>query len=287
MFGKGRGSVLRGSLLFASFSLTLACGGGSDEGSDDIAESTETETSGESGDADGTDGFEPGGCADVCGTANCGDCPSATMVAGEGYTIDALEVSHGQYAQMLAVDFDTAVLPAGCEWKQGFLPAGWTTEQAADEPVVGVDWCDAMVFCTWAGKSLCGAVGGGPADWANGTDAMGDAWYRSCSNGGAIDYPYGDTFEPMACNGSEAMIDSLVVAGTIATCEGGLPGLFDMSGNVWEWTNTCAEAGGDGATMCRRRGGSFHSEADALRCGVKSERQRAERDDAVGFRCCG
>ena len=28
-------------------------GGGSDEGSDDVAESTETETSGESGDADG------------------------------------------------------------------------------------------------------------------------------------------------------------------------------------------------------------------------------------------
>ena len=51
MFGQGRGSVLRGSLLFASFSLTLACGGGSDEGSDDVAESTETETSGESGDA--------------------------------------------------------------------------------------------------------------------------------------------------------------------------------------------------------------------------------------------
>ncbi|MFV8754251.1 formylglycine-generating enzyme family protein [Nannocystaceae bacterium ST9] len=283
MFG-----VKRSLWLVPGFVLSIACGGGGDEGSEDVSdESDGAETEGgETGDAEGTDGFEPGGCSQACGAENCGECPSAAVVAGEGFAIDAVEVTNGQYAAMLAIDFDTSVLPGGCEWKQGFLPAEWSDSLDPALPVVGVDWCDAMVYCAWAGKELCGAVGGGPTDWANGMDAMGDAWYRACSSDGTQDYPYGDAFDAQACNGSEALIDQMVVGGSIASCEGSLTGLFDMSGNVWEWTNACESQTGDGATLCRRRGGSFHSEADALRCGVKSERERAERDDAVGFRCC-
>lgn len=279
----GRGQAL---WLVPWFALALACVGGSDEANDDVAEADTQSGGTEDGDAEGTEGFEPDGCVDVCGTENCGECPSATMVAGEGYMIDALEVTNGQYAALLAVDFDAAVLPAGCEWKQGFLPEGWSDLLDAEQPVVGVDWCDAMVFCSWAGKELCGAVGGGPTDYENGTDAVGDAWYRACSTDGTLMYPYANAFDPLACNGSEALVDDLVVSGSIPTCEGGLAGLFDMSGNVWEWTNACESTSGDGATRCRRRGGSFYSEADSLRCAVSSERERNKRDDAIGFRCC-
>lgn len=36
-------------------------------------------------------------------------------------------------------------------------------------------------------------------------------------------------------------------------CEGGVAGLFDMSGNAWEWVNSCG-AIPDG-TVCELRGG--------------------------------
>ncbi len=277
--------------LVSGFALLCACGGTDDVTEDDVAddssESTGVETEGgETGDAEGTDGFETGGCVGLCGTETCGECPLAEVVDAGPFSIDGFEVTNEQYTAMLAVDFDVLVLPTGCEWKQGFLPLGWSDSLDPELPVVGVDWCDAMVFCAWAGKELCGAVAGGPTDWSNGMDAMGDAWYQVCSNSGEFDYPYGDTFEPDSCNGSEALQDQLLHGGSLAACQASVPGVFDMSGNAWEWTNSCESQAGDGSTLCRRRGGSFHSEADALRCGVKSERERAERDDAVGFRCC-
>jgi len=267
---------LRCSWVALVLASTFACGdsGGSDDGED------------ESGNFDEGTGLGEGECSDVCGMADCGTCPSATMVDGGGFMIDALEVTNEAYAAMLEIELDASLLPPGCEWKSGFEPEGWTDDLDGDLPVVGVDWCDAMVYCEWAGKQLCGGVDGGSADYDVQDDAEGDAWYRACSNGGASTFPYGESLDPAACNGSEAGNDALLAGGSLATCEGGVPGLYDMSGNVWEWTNACASASGDGTTECRRRGGSRFSEGDNLRCAVNSTRARGERDNAVGFRCC-
>jgi formylglycine-generating enzyme len=232
------------------------------------------------------DGLGDGECADVCGTPGCGSCPQAAMVDGGGFMIDAGEVSNGQYAALLEVDFDATVLPSGCAWKSGFRPMGWSDQLDPTLPVVGVDWCDAAVFCAWAGKRLCGEIGGGPASWSAAEDADGDMWYRACSDAGTKVFPYGSAYEPETCNGSDAGLDGLGPAGSLPGCEGGVAGLFDMSGNVWEWTDACEQPEGDANTQCRRRGGSRYSDADNLRCGVNSRRARGERDNAVGFRCC-
>ena len=232
------------------------------------------------------DGLGEGACADVCGTPGCGSCPVATMVDGGGFMIDATEVSNGQYAELLAIELDAGVLPRGCEWKRGFEPADWSPTLDPELPVVGVDWCDAAVFCAWADKQLCGAIGGGPADWTLAEDAEGDAWYRACSSAGVSTFPYGTAYHPARCNGEDADQDSLAAVGSLPECEGGVAGLFDMSGNVWEWSDSCEDSEGDATTRCRRRGGSHYSDADNLRCGVNSNRPRGERDNGVGFRCC-
>jgi formylglycine-generating enzyme required for sulfatase activity len=70
-------------------------------------------------------------------------------------------------------------------------------------------------------------------------------------------------------------------------CEGGVPGLFDMSGNAWEWQDDCVEQSTDGTDdACTPLGGSFTSELAASTCidGAPFFRKHVAGD--AGFRCC-
>lgn len=75
--------------------------------------------------------------------------------------------------------------------------------------------------------------------------------------------------------------------GSKPTCEGGHPGLFDLSGNVLEWEDSCNETAGS-QDLCRYRGGSFLDDASSLACGDGSGvGDRSFKGAGVGFRCCG
>ena len=204
------------------------------------------------------------------------------MVAG--FSVDATEVSNGQYEAFLAVEFEQEffdALPAGCEFKTDFTPEDFPNNPNPDLPVVNVDWCDAYAYCEWAGQELCGAIGGGPNDYSDWIDWNTSQWYRACTTAGVFEYPYGVLYEPTNCNTEDAQFGGVTEVGAFNSCEGGFPGLFDMSGNVWEWENSCNDMG-----ECRRRGGSYFSDASNSRCGVGSSREREFRNGNVGFRCC-
>ncbi|MGE0867278.1 MAG: formylglycine-generating enzyme family protein [Kofleriaceae bacterium] len=94
-------------------------------------------------------------------------------------------------------------------------------------PWVDINHADAEAACNRAGKRLC----------------RNTEWNAACEGGSETNvYPYGESFSYVACNGAEANWDEVLATGSLATCEGGLSGLFDMAGNVAEWLAECGPA---------------------------------------------
>src|SRR5439155_10410827 len=134
--------------------------------------------------------------------------------------------------------------------------------------------------CAWAGKRLCGRIGGGAlAVGPPEHDATQSQWFDACSMGGTLPYPYGDTFDANACSGP------LGTVGARARCVGGYAGIYDMSGSVWEWNDACDSAKPD--SFCHAYGGAFDSTAEELACGA-APRPWTRNAGAVniGIRCC-
>jgi len=219
-----------------------------------------------------------------------------TITAPSGYSnysIDATEVTKGQYDAWLAT---SPSLPAStdknCGWKSTGSYAeqdmGYTGTDAGHHPVTDVDWCDAYAYCAGVGKRLCGAIGGGSNAYASYADASTSQWYRACSSAGTHTYPYGSTFQSTYCNGSDYGAGTTVEVGTLTNCQSsvsGYTGVYDLSGNVWEWEDSCYSTGV--SANCRFRGGSLGYSSDVLTCGNgNSFGGRNNAYGSVGFRCC-
>jgi formylglycine-generating enzyme len=209
---------------------------------------------------------------------------------GSKYRVDATEVTRRSYADFLAAaGTDTAALaPPPCAGDHDATPRGaWpATLDRPDHPVVFVDWCDASAYCAWAGKHLCGGIGGASYGGGDTGDAGVSEWFNACSAGDTRAYPYG-AYDPGACNGAGGDDETLPVREP-PSCEGGFPGIFGMSGNAREWDAGCS--GDEPTSACPVRGGAFRSnpasEGGDLGCFSDFGLERDQADDATGFRCC-
>jgi hypothetical protein len=83
---------------------------------------------------------------------------------------------------------------------------------------------------------------------------------------------------------------ALELVGNPATCQGGVPGLFDMSGNAQEWENACGNTAADaGDDTCHLRGGTFFFQSDSVTCGSTGGGNDNPRNGASPWntiRCC-
>lgn len=222
-----------------------------------------------------------------------GGCPAAqgpTMVAVDGYCIDSTEVTQAQYLLFVNAEVPLGSQPDYCMENGTWVPTGqWPPSGAGTLPVTSVTWCDALAYCAWAGKRLCGQIGGGAVNPLAVNTAGSDQWYSACSHDGDGEhaYPYGNTYAGMTCNGDDANGGNQIVepVGSFAGCLGGYPGIVDMSGNVREWQDSCdAMLGGD--DLCNDRGGSVNSDQAGLACNATDLETRNSSNDHLGFRCC-
>lgn len=244
----------------------------------------------------------PGVCPDGFG-------PEMVVVESGGakYCVDATEVTRGQYAAWLQTNPASKGQPTACAFNEqdGFAPksvgSGCSTKHTnvddnPNHPVVCVDWCDARAYCEASGKRLCAGVSGASYGYADFANASKSEWHLACSNAGTFAYPYGESFTPKRCVGDDfdgvLGNDVSAVASPVKSaseCEGGFPGLFDMSGNAWEWEAACEDSGTAAGSddSCRARGGSFKGGPAEIRCdSAEPSFLRSSYKTDVGFRCC-
>jgi formylglycine-generating enzyme required for sulfatase activity len=262
--------------------------------------------------------------------SGCSGLPGPAMVevqapGGAKFCVDRTEVTQAQYAEFLKAtaakpgsehadcadntSYAPKTNPAGPNWEPSSCTDGvvWTPEKTPNRPVVCVDWCDAYAYCAWAGKRLCGRVGGGrnaitqdPSSPA--TSAASSQWYAACSQGGKTLYPYGDTYDPKACEGHDAMTqdsgsggqDPWSAKADVASqsgCHGTADpysGLRDLSGSVMEFTDECmVDTTTPGQVLiCGARGGGFLDLAGGLDCNLHAAYAQQSYGEDKGFRCC-
>ncbi len=134
-------------------------------------------------------------------------------------------------------------------------------------PRVDVSWTEAKAACTRVGKRLC-------------TEGE---WEKACKGPDHTRFPYGNIFDPNACNTEDSFGDDRTLAhsGQFAKCRSGY-GVADLSGNVAEWTATAYTSTAD----MTQKGGAFDRPDYAARCSARKNGAPGDRAPTVGFRCC-
>jgi hypothetical protein len=204
------------------------------------------------------------------------------------FYIDSSEVTAQQYAAFLAANYPTTGQRAGCSWNKSYMPGDITGGD--DLPVVYVDFCDAVAYCTWADKKLCGAIGGGtlPANDPSdpnpaATNPKDSQWYLACAGPNSSTYCYGNIENDNACNEHNGNSFPGPVK-SFPACQGHYAGLYDMGGNAIEWIDSC-QGNTDNLDKCEIIGGSWASSPQAG-CFDFDLDQRDDQAPALGFRCC-
>lgn len=95
------------------------------------------------------------------------------------------------------------------------------------QPVVGISWFEALAYCAWLSAQTGQEI-------ALPTEVE---WEAAAGGKEGRQYPYGSEYDVTKGNTFETHIRSTTPVGLFP--EGKTPsGLYDLSGNVWEWTTT-------------------------------------------------
>jgi gamma-glutamyl hercynylcysteine S-oxide synthase len=169
--------------------------------------------------------------------------------------------------------------PGPRDWERGKFPTG-----KAEHPIVGVCWYEALAYARWVGKRLPTA-----AEWQKA-----GGWPEHLSGGAGNRYPWGDIFDPTRANLWATGLGQTVAVREFA--KGATPnGIYQMTGNVWEWLDDpldaipCeSKATLEAWTPLRRIvGGAFDTYFPAeATCHYVTGQPELDRRDNIGFRCC-
>ncbi len=193
------------------------------------------------------------------------------------YRIDRYEVTNLQYKAFV----EDTKRKSPKHFENRTYPPG-----KADHPVVYVTWQDAHEYCEWAGKRL-------PTD---------KEWEKAARSADGRGYPWGKHFVLHNANTPQRWRELKQVGDTTpvgAFFAGASPyGLYDMSGNVWEWTASRYEPYPGNTRITENydedyrtlKGGSWW-DCSFYKCGIsapvfnRSFFLKTTKNNSFGFRC--
>lgn len=204
-------------------------------------------------------------------------------VSLDSFWIDQTEVTNGMYAQ--CVDASVCRPP---EVNESYTRSSYYGNvEFNDYPVIEVSWEDAKTYCEWADGRLPTE-----AEWEKAA-----RWDEDSQE--ARTYPWGETIN---CDYANYWANDSACVGdttTVASYPNGASsyGVFDMVGNVWEWTAdwygsdyyknspTQNPQGPDSGGSRVLRGGSWNNTNNFAYAAFRGYNAPALRDPYVGFRC--
>ena len=228
--------------------------------------------------------------------------PVHRVTIAQPLAVGVYEVTRGEYARFVSATGHA--MGNACrtfkdgKWKER-SGVNWRNpgyEQRAEDPVVCVNWADAQAYVRWLSEQT-----------GQGYRLLSEAEWEYVARAGTTTARYWGESEAGQCryaNGADASsftggvscADGHARTAPVGSYEANGFGLYDVLGNVWEWTQDCWNAGYGGAPVdgrawesgdCSRRvlrGGSWYGTPRGLRAANRYWSTTGDRFDDSGFR---
>jgi formylglycine-generating enzyme required for sulfatase activity/tetratricopeptide (TPR) repeat protein len=192
------------------------------------------------------------------------------------FYLDRTEVTNADYAQCVRAGKCTPQESPDSQLHPNYA----SQDDFAKYPAIQVTWQQANAYCGSVGKRLPTE-----AEWEKGA-----SWDSATRTKTA--WPWGNVWDPAKVNSSEGVLGD---SSAVRTYPAGVNGLFDMAGNVSEWTNSLYKpypyAANDGREDPKAagdrvyRGGSWDQSRNKVRASFRQASTPERPDREIGFRC--
>jgi formylglycine-generating enzyme required for sulfatase activity len=187
----------------------------------------------------------------------------------DDFYIAETEVTYSQYSEFIRETGKKS--PTG--WNKDKFPKGLD-----DFPVVGISYADANEYCHWLAKKI-GYEVRLPSE---------PEWERAARGDTGNKYPWGNTWDKKATSSRET--GGKVSKAKSHELNKSEYGVYDMVGNVWEWTDSqITEANGkvikkDGTSARVIKGGSANDSRELISTTSTDLAAESTKSTLIGFR---
>jgi formylglycine-generating enzyme required for sulfatase activity len=207
------------------------------------------------------------------GSSSGGESPIHTVDL-DSYYIDKFEVTNAAYKRCV----DAGVCAAPKQSNSSTRTAYYSNPEFDEYPVINVDWNMSKTYCEWRGDRLP-------------TEAE---WEKAARSLDGRTYPWGENIDCDTANYQSSCVGDTTKVGSYLKNVSPY-GLYDMAGNVWEWTSslykpypyTRNDGREDPLSSDRRvlRGGSWDNNDFGARSADRDVNSPDVINGSIGFRC--